>query len=129
MLLNNEAWEIVKRPGAARDQAEHAVKLIRRALNRQGTRWELWNTLGVAHLRARDLRAAINAFEKSMKLHEDEKGDANDWFPLAIVHWSLEDKVAARKWFDQAMAWMADHPDIPDHSKVDLLNLRDEAVA
>ena len=33
-------------------------------------------------------------------------GDAFDWFFLAMAHWQLGDKAAARKWYDQAVRWM-----------------------
>ena len=28
-----------------------------------------------------------------------------EWFPMAMAHWQMGNKEAARKWYDQAVAW------------------------
>jgi uncharacterized protein HemY len=63
-----------------------------------------WNTLGAAHYRAGDWKAAVTALEKSMELRKG--GDAGDWFFLAMAHWQLGDKEQARQWYDKAVPWM-----------------------
>jgi hypothetical protein len=35
-----------------------------------------------------------------------KRGDAAQWFFLAMAHWQLDEKDKARKWFDQAVEWM-----------------------
>jgi tetratricopeptide (TPR) repeat protein len=62
-----------------------------------------WNTLGVAHYRAGDWRAAVTALDKSMELRNG--GDGFDWLFMAMAHCQLGDKDAARKWYDKAIAW------------------------
>ena len=34
-------------------------------------------------------------------------GDSMEWFPLAMAHWQLDEKVEARQWYDRAVEWMA----------------------
>jgi tetratricopeptide (TPR) repeat protein len=87
----------VRNPSRAAELAKQAVELAPNEGN-------YWNTLGVAHYRGGDGKAAIAALEKSMGLRKG--GDSLDWFFLAMAHWQLGDKVQARKWYDQAVAWM-----------------------
>ena len=63
-----------------------------------------WNTLGVAHYRAGDWKAAVVALEKSMELRTGRRR-------LRLVlpgHGPLatRQKDEARKWYDKAVAWM-----------------------
>jgi hypothetical protein len=52
-------------------------------------------------------------------------GDSIDWFFLAAAHWEMGDKKQARRWYDQAVAWMdTNHPKDPE-----LLRVRAEAAA
>ena len=60
--------------------------------------------LGAAHYRAGDWKAAVAALEKSTTARNG--GDSNGWFFLAMAHRQLGDKAEARKWYDQAVAWM-----------------------
>ena len=85
----------VPRCGRAVELAKKAVELA----PKQGT---FWNTLGVAHYRAGDWKAAVAALEKSEELRNG--GDSFDWFFLAMAHWQLGEKDEARKWYDQAVA-------------------------
>lgn len=55
-----------------------------------------WNTLGAAHYRAGDYKAAITALERSMKVRNG--GDSFDWFFLALAHRHLENTDEARRW-------------------------------
>jgi serine/threonine protein kinase/WD40 repeat protein len=103
-LLNNQAWVLAthaepksRNPGRAVKLAQHAVELA----PKEGM---IWNTLGVAHYRCGDWKAAIAALTKSMELRNG--GDSFDWFFLAMGHWKLDQKKEARKWYDQAIAWM-----------------------
>jgi hypothetical protein len=42
-----------------------------------------------------------------MALHATAKGgSAWHWFFLAMANWELGNKVEARRWYDQAVAWM-----------------------
>jgi Flp pilus assembly protein TadD len=63
-----------------------------------------WNTLGIAHYRAGDWKAAIAALGKSMELRKG--GDSFDWYILAMTHRQIGNMAEARKWYDQALGWM-----------------------
>ena len=67
-------------------------------------RWLDLEHIGAARYRNGQWKEAIAAFEKSMELRDG--GDSFDWFFLAMCHWQLGDKQAARKWYDQAVVWM-----------------------
>jgi tetratricopeptide (TPR) repeat protein/tRNA A-37 threonylcarbamoyl transferase component Bud32 len=104
IACNNLAWRLVsasdpklRDPLRAVEAAKEAVKLM----PKQGA---YWNTLGVAHYRIGEWKAAIAALEHSMALREG--GDSNDWFFLAMAHGRLGEKEKARKWFEQAVRWM-----------------------
>jgi tetratricopeptide (TPR) repeat protein len=82
-----------------------ALELAKKAVTVRPRIGEYRNTLGVAHYRNGDYRAAIAELEESMKMRSG--GDSFDWFFLAMAHWRLGDHDKARKWFDQAVQWMA----------------------
>src|SRR5262249_10298251 len=65
-----------------------------------------WLTLGMAHYRAGDWRAAVAALNKATELRSG--GDSSEWFLLAMAHWQLGDKLQARSWYDRAIRWMAE---------------------
>ena len=97
---NDLAWALAtdrnpnaRDPGRAVNCAKKAVELAPKDGN-------FWNTLGVAHYRAGDWKAALGALEKSMKLRNG--GDRTDWFFLAMSHEKLGDKQKARQWYDRA---------------------------
>jgi WD40 repeat protein/serine/threonine protein kinase/tetratricopeptide (TPR) repeat protein len=101
---NNRAWllatctdETIRDPG-------RAVELARIAVDRRPEQGSSWNTLGVAHYRAGNWKAAIEALTQSMELRNG--GDSFDWFVQAMAHWQLGDKPQARSWFDRAVPWM-----------------------
>jgi tetratricopeptide (TPR) repeat protein len=64
-----------------------------------------WNTLGVAHYRIGDWKAAIEALKKSDELLPGQHFSFDAFF-LAMAHWQVGDKDEARKWYDQAALWM-----------------------
>ncbi len=35
-----------------------------------------------------------------------KRGEAGDWYFLAMAQWRLGQKEQARKWYDQAVRWM-----------------------
>jgi tetratricopeptide (TPR) repeat protein len=101
-LLNLAAWRLATAPDPkARDPAR-AVEFAKEAVVLMPN--EHWNTLGAAHYRAGDGKAAIAALERSME--DRDGGDSFDWFFLAMVHWQMGENDEARKWYDQAVEWM-----------------------
>jgi eukaryotic-like serine/threonine-protein kinase len=101
---NSLAWLLAIRPDAPPHDPIRAVGLAKEAVALAPTVGTYWNTLGVAHYRAGDLKAAAAALEVSMRLQSG--GDAHDWLFLAMTRWRLGDPVAARRWYDRSLAWI-----------------------
>jgi tetratricopeptide (TPR) repeat protein len=121
--LNNVAWLFVTSPAAEHRDPKLAVTLATKAVELAPKAGLIWNTLGVAHYRAGDYRAAVVALEKSRELQRGH--DSFDWFFLAMAHWQLGHKKQARTWYDQAVAWMDKH--MPQNAE--LIRFRAEAAA
>jgi tetratricopeptide (TPR) repeat protein len=109
---NNLAWILAtcpdpktRNPAQAVALATKSVGLAPAGMNQEpDLKDRNWNTLGVALYRAREWEASVAAVEKSMSIRRG--GDSFDWFFLAMAHWQLGDQQQARKWYDQAVAWM-----------------------
>src|SRR5262249_2351834 len=67
-----------------------------------------WNTLGVAHYRAREWEAAVRALEESEKLAPGKFLGYNAFF-LAMCHQQLGDTARAREQFDGAVSWFQEN--------------------
>jgi len=120
---NNLAWLLATCPDCKFRDPRQAVEAAKKAVELTPTEGNHWNTLGVAHYRAGDWKAAIVALEKSVQLRKG--GDSFDRFFLAITHWQLGNKETARKWYDQAVQWMEKNN--PEDSE--LRRFRTEAAA
>jgi tetratricopeptide (TPR) repeat protein len=123
-LHNELAWLLAtcpdpkfRHPGQAVKQAQEAVELA----PKDGL---VWNTLGVAHYRAGDWKAAIMTLEESMGLRSGRLESSNTFF-LAMTHCQLGNKEEARKWYDRAVRWMDKNQ--PDNEE--LRRFRAEASA
>jgi serine/threonine protein kinase/tetratricopeptide (TPR) repeat protein len=101
---NDLAWLLATCPDPKFRNAARAVELMKKAVETYPTTGTFWNTLGVAHYHAGDWNAAQTALHKSMELSKG--GNSVDWFFLAMTHWQQGDRDEARKWYDQAVAWM-----------------------
>jgi tetratricopeptide (TPR) repeat protein len=101
---NDLAWFLATCPDARFRDGSQAAALGQRAVEQAPENGGYWNTLGVAHYRTGDWRAAIQAVEKSIALTKD--GNGVDRFILAMAHWQLGDKQQARHCYDQAVQWM-----------------------
>jgi tetratricopeptide (TPR) repeat protein len=102
--LDGLAWQVIRTPNPHGRDAAWAVDLAKEAVELSSETGAYWNTLGVAHYRAGDWKAALSALHKSMELRNG--GDSSEWFFLAMAHWQLGDKEQARKLYDQAVVWM-----------------------
>jgi uncharacterized protein HemY len=100
VLLATSADAKLRDPKRAVELAKNAIKLAPKEGN-------FWNTLGVAHYRAGDWKAALDALTNSMELRKG--GDSSDWFFLAMAHWQLGHKEEACKWHEKAAQWMDKH--------------------
>jgi uncharacterized protein HemY len=86
----------VRDPGRAVEMATKALKLRPSG--------QAWNTLGMAHYRAGNWQAAIDALKQSTKLRQG--GDAFDWLFLAMAHRKLGQPNEARQAYDRAVQWL-----------------------
>jgi Flp pilus assembly protein TadD len=84
-----------------------AVRLAKKAVTALPRDADCRNTLGVAHYRNGDDKAAVTELETAMSLRAG--GDCFDWFFLAMAHWRLGDRDQARMWLDRAVQWMDRH--------------------
>jgi serine/threonine protein kinase/tetratricopeptide (TPR) repeat protein len=100
---NDLAWLLVTHPKQTFRNPSQAVLLAKKSVELAAEEGSYWRTLGVAHYRAGDWKAAKAGLEKSMELRKG--GDASEWFFLAMAHDQLGDKGEARKWYDQAVQW------------------------
>jgi serine/threonine protein kinase/predicted Zn-dependent protease len=101
---NELAWVFATCPDAKFRDPGQAVALAKKAIELAPKSPAYVNTLGVAHYRAGDPKAAIAALEQSMRLNDG--GNSYDWFFLAMAHWRLGEKDNARRWYDRAVQWM-----------------------
>ena len=102
-LRNNLAWLIARRMGPP-DDPSRAVKLAQEATSLAPANGAYWNTLGVAHYRAGDWKAAAAALEQSTRLRSG--GDAYDWLFLSMARWRLGDSASAQTWYDRSVSWI-----------------------
>src|SRR5262249_47187761 len=79
-LNNNVAWLLATCPDAPFRDPDRAVELAKRAVELAPKAATNWNTLGVAHYRAGDWKAAIAALEKSESLAPDKSLAFNAFF-------------------------------------------------
>jgi tetratricopeptide (TPR) repeat protein len=106
--VNNElAWFLATSPEPRLRDAARAVRLAKQVVAVRPESADYRNTLGVAHYRAGDDRAAVAELETAMSMQAG--GSSFDWFFLAMAHWRLGDRNTARTWYDRAVQWMDGH--------------------
>ncbi len=98
-----------------------AVQYAIRATELAPEQADCWNTLGVAHYRAGNWQAALDALQKSIKV--SGQADSSDMFFVALAHWQLGEVEEAQRWYNKAVAQLVDDPS-PDE---ELLRFRAEA--
>jgi tetratricopeptide (TPR) repeat protein len=102
-FMNGLAWSLATCPDPRMRDPARAVALARKAFEVDRGNPDFANTLGIAHYRAGDWKAAVEVLEKSRALRKG--GDAFDWFFLAMAHDRLAHKDEARRWYDRAVEW------------------------
>jgi tetratricopeptide (TPR) repeat protein len=100
------AWCLAFSPDAQTHEPRRAVALAERAVKLAPEEGGYWRTLGVAHYRAGDWKAAVAALDKSISLGKGEDDWCLNWIFLAMAHWQMGDKDEARKYYDQATTWI-----------------------
>jgi hypothetical protein len=100
------AWVLATVPLAQLRDAQLAVRVAQEAVGQgQGPdRQHYLNILGVAHYRAGDWNAAIEALEKSKQL--SPAGNPSGWFFLAMACYQKGEKEKAHSWYDKGVEWM-----------------------
>jgi tetratricopeptide (TPR) repeat protein len=122
--INNDlAWLVATSPDPRLRNAALAVRLAKKAVTALPWDADLRNTLGVAHYRNGDDKAAVTELKTAASLRAG--GDCFDWLFLAMAHWRLGDRDQARTWLDRAVQWMDKHQ--PHHDE--LRRFRAEAEA
>jgi Flp pilus assembly protein TadD/serine/threonine protein kinase len=119
---NELAWLLATWPDPKVRDPQRAVALAKKAIKLSPSSRNYWNTLGAAHYRGGDWKAAALALKKSMELRNG--GNSEDWFFLAMAHWKLGEKDLARQWYDKAVQWM----DKNDPKNDELCRFRSEAA-
>ncbi len=103
-LCNELAWLWATAPDPRSRNPKQATVVARRATELAPGNPQFWTTLGAAHYRAGDGKAAIEALTKSMELRK--RGDGIAFFFLALSHQQLGEKETARTWYDKGVEWL-----------------------
>jgi eukaryotic-like serine/threonine-protein kinase len=101
---NGLARELATSPNPALREPSLAVKVAKQAVRQAAGEPTYWNTLGIAHYRAREWRAAIEALEEAEKRAPGKYFGFNAFF-LAMCHHQLGDPARARDHYDRAVRW------------------------
>jgi tetratricopeptide (TPR) repeat protein len=104
---NEWAWLLANYADVKLRDPKRAVALAQRAVELAPDDAGFWNTLGTAHYRAGDPKAALAALQQSMD--RSRGGDSFDWFFAAMAHWQLGNKEAAVHSYQRATTWMGQH--------------------
>jgi tetratricopeptide (TPR) repeat protein len=120
---NQLGWLAVATPGTAKVEISRALQLAGQATELMPNEPRYWSILGVAHYRAGAWGSAIKALMKPIELHSP--GEDFDGFIMSMAYWQMGEKNEARKWFSEAVGWMAKNK---SHDE-DVWRLRAEAEA
>ena len=89
--------------------------------------WHNWSTLGLAHYRAGDWHAAVQALTTAAQLRASS---GRTRFVLAMAHWQLGNPADARRFYDRAVELLPKGLTGPTqaHRAEELTRLRAEAA-
>ncbi len=122
-VANQLAWLLATCPSVEVREPARAVELARTATEQLPKSPAVWNTLGVAQLRAGDPQQALATLENAMAMKGG--GDSFDWFFVAMAYSDLGRSDQARAWYDRAVDWRL--KESPEHLELRLFH--DEAAA
>jgi tetratricopeptide (TPR) repeat protein/tRNA A-37 threonylcarbamoyl transferase component Bud32 len=105
---NNLAWILATHPESGLRNPALAVQLAQKAVAARQQSANCHNTLGVAHYRNGDNKAAVAELETACKLRPVT--DPTDCLFLAMAYSRLSDRTAAQTWFDRAVQEMDKQP-------------------
>ena len=119
------AWFLATCSETRLRESDRAVEFAQKATKAAPEMFTYWGTLGVAHYRAGDWRAAADALERSMRMNQG--GDACDWLFLAMARCQLGDKEQARRWYEQAVRAAKENKPLSNCDPGELRRFRTEA--
>jgi eukaryotic-like serine/threonine-protein kinase len=105
--LDRRAWELANGADPSGGDRKRAIELAAEAVRIAPDHAGYSYTLGVAHYRAGNWTAAIEAHRSTLRLRRP--GSPETGFTelyLALAHWKRGDRAEARQWFDQADQWV-----------------------
>jgi tetratricopeptide (TPR) repeat protein len=105
-IHKNLAWLLAACPEAKFRDPRRAVEVAKKVVALAPREAVAWKTLGVAHYRAGDCKASIEALDRSLALQENASRAATEWFFLAMAHARLAHEAEARRWYEKALEWM-----------------------
>ena len=117
---NSLAWLLATADDSQLRNPAEAVQLARAAVQLEPNSWEYWDTLSVAAYRAGDWKTSLDARQEKLQRHPIA---TDDRLFLAMTHWQLGDKAAARQSYDEAIAEIANDKSASDSTS----SLRQEA--
>jgi tetratricopeptide (TPR) repeat protein len=97
---NDLAWFLTNCADPSFRNPVRALSLAQRAVNQLPENADFRSTLGVAQYRQGHWKAALASLEKANRLYQDR--DEGTWWFLAMAHWRLGEKEAARTCYDRA---------------------------
>jgi serine/threonine-protein kinase len=118
-INNLLAWFLLTTTEPPLRDTARALRLAKKAVDARPETGDYRNTLGLAHYRNGDDKAAVAELETAMRLRA---ASSFDWFVLAMAHWRLGNHDQARTWFDRAVDKFLPNDDV-------LRRLRAEAEA
>ena len=101
---NGLAWLLATADDSQLRNPGEAVQLARTAVQLEPNSWEYWDTLSVAAYRAGDWKTSLDARQEKLQRHPIA---TDDRLFLAMTHWQLGDKAAARQSYDEAITEIA----------------------
>jgi tetratricopeptide (TPR) repeat protein len=127
--FNARAWHLATSPNAGAQEGRRAVELAKQASATAAKGVSFLSTLGVAHYRAGDYKAAVTELLKAIELRGkgDGRRNAIDAFFLAMAHGRLGNKEEAHQWYKRAKEWIERNHLIPREGE--LRRFRAEAEA
>jgi serine/threonine protein kinase/Flp pilus assembly protein TadD len=104
--INHLAWLFAIRPDSHERYPGVALDLAQQVLELAPEDREAWQTLGMAHYRAANWRAAIEALNRSTELPVRQGRADPTWLFLAMAHWQVGEKDRARECYHKAVEWI-----------------------
>ncbi len=125
LACNALAWIYVTGPTQLRD-ADKALPLALKATQLAPNDSDYQNTLGVVYYRLGQYQQAIDALERNV---QNSKGEANDFFFLAMSYQQLGDSAKAQDHYERALRWWQGQASLPSNHIEELTAFRAEAEA